>query len=87
MKQSLCIIAAAEPDKYEENIMATRSRSWRRFQNVIKDKRKDTSKSNNWKPEKKWTLLYTRSVKLHRAKQLGKEYPIKTIHQVIDEND
>lgn len=36
------------------------------------------------KPEKRWRLLYLRSEKLSRAKQLGKEYPRRTLRQVLD---
>ena len=32
-------------------------------------------KTHEWPREKKWRHLYTRSVKLRRAKQLGFEYP------------
>jgi predicted protein tyrosine phosphatase len=32
-------------------------------------------KDNEWPREKKWRHLYTRSVKLRRAQQLGFEYP------------
>jgi len=34
--------------------------------------------------EKNWKLVYTRKCKLIRAKQLGREYPPKTLRQVLD---
>ncbi|TQV88011.1 hypothetical protein [Aliikangiella coralliicola] len=34
--------------------------------------------------EKNWKLVYSRRYKLIRAKQLGREYPPKTIRQVLD---
>ena len=56
--------------------MSNRDRAWRRFQ-----KHHQGNKSyitDICKPEKNWKLLYTRSVKIQRAKQLGFEYPKKT---------
>ncbi|MDP7020453.1 MAG: hypothetical protein QGG36_31935 [Pirellulaceae bacterium] len=35
--------------------------------------------------EKKWRYVYTRSDKLHRAKQLGIEYPRQPASQLLDE--
>lgn len=34
--------------------------------------------------EKNWKLIYLRSNKLVRAKQLGIEYPSKTLRQILD---
>ena len=34
--------------------------------------------------EKNWKLIYLRSNKLARAKQLGKDYPSKTLRQILD---
>ena len=67
--------------------MVIRNRNWRRFQKYRKDNKNQSLNQNNYKHEKKWKLLYTRSVKLHRAKQLCIEYPRKTLHQVLDENE
>lgn len=39
---------------------------------------KNMTSDDAFKKEKKWPLLYLRSEKLHRAKQLGIEYPRKT---------
>ena len=51
-----------------------RSRSWRRFKNRIKSNR-GMGYREVFKPEKKWKMVYLRSEKLSRAKQLGFEYP------------
>ena len=67
--------------------MTTRSRSWRRFQRFLKDKGVKSHFSGDWKPEKNWKLLYTRRVKLQRARQLGIEYPRKTVHQILEANE
>jgi hypothetical protein len=37
------------------------------------------------KPEKKWKMLYLRSEKLKRAKQLGFDYPLKSSRQLLDQ--
>jgi predicted protein tyrosine phosphatase len=39
---------------------------------------------DEWPKEKKWEKVYTRSEKLHRAKQLGFEYPILTEKKLLD---
>ena len=67
--------------------MSNRDRSWRRFQQYIKQKGKNSHSFSEWKSEKNWKLLYTRSVKLRRAKQLGVEYPSKTMNQVLELNE
>lgn len=36
------------------------------------------------KPEKNWKLLYLRSEKLLRARQLGFDYPIRTTRQLLE---
>jgi len=61
--------------------MSNRDRAWRRFQKHNKGNRSYID--DIWKPEKNWKLLYTRSVKVQRAKQLGIEYPRKTGHQTL----
>ena len=65
--------------------MTTRGRDWRRLQRFFKGKH--SCKSNEWKPEKNWKLLYLRSVKLHRAKKLGREYPQKTLRQLLERDE
>ena len=39
---------------------------------------------DEWKKEKKWRNVYTRSEKLRRARQLGMEYPRKSQREVMD---
>ena len=39
-----------------------------------------------YKAEKKWKLMYTRSEKIHRAKQLGFEYPVKNMREILLES-
>jgi hypothetical protein len=60
-----------------------RSRAWRRLKSKLND-RKGTGSEDKRKPEKKWNLVYLRSEKLARAKQLGFEYPRKTSRQLLD---
>lgn len=55
-------------------------------------KNKDKSENLNavepkQKATKNWKEMYIRSSKLKRAKQLGTEYPKKTIRQTLDEFD
>ncbi len=38
---------------------------------------------NLYKSEKKWRLVYTRSEKIHRARQLGMDYPRKGQTQML----
>jgi len=61
-----------------------RNRAWRRFKSQSKSKRISASNHKKWKPEKNWKLMYLRSEKLVRAKQLGIEYPRRTISQLFD---
>lgn len=35
--------------------------------------------------EKNWKMMYLRKNKLARAKQLGRDYPPKTIRQILDD--
>ena len=54
-----------------------RDRAWRRYQQYLH--RKHHPQPNPMlatKPVKKWGHLYTRKMKLHRARQLGAVYPI-----------
>jgi hypothetical protein len=60
-----------------------RGRAWRRLQNRMNKGRSEGS-IEIFKPEKKWKMLYLRSEKLKRAKQLGFDYPVKTSRQVLD---
>jgi hypothetical protein len=63
-----------------------RSRAWRRFYNRV-NKGKGMGTEDRWKPEKNWKLVYLRSEKLSRAKQLGFDYPKKTVRQLLDFED
>lgn len=60
-----------------------RSRAWRRFVNEL-SKGKGMGSKEIWKPEKNWKMLYMRSEKLSRAKQLCFEYPRKSYRQLIE---
>ncbi|WP_063370638.1 hypothetical protein [Pseudoalteromonas luteoviolacea] len=55
-----------------------RTRSWRRFKNFI-NRSKGMGTEKDWRPEKNWKMVYLRSAKLARAKQLGFEYPRKNL--------
>lgn len=59
-----------------------RNRGWRRFQsrNHGGDR---VAQPQKFKPEKNWKLMYTRSAKCMRAKQLGFQYPIRTERQLL----
>jgi hypothetical protein len=61
-----------------------RGRAWRRLQHRMSKGKSETS-LEIFKPEKKWKMLYLRSEKLKRAKQLGFEYPVKNSRQVLDQ--
>lgn len=60
-----------------------RSRAWRRFVNEL-NRGKGMGSKEIWKPEKNWKMLYMRSEKLSRAKQLCFEYPRKSYRQLIE---
>jgi hypothetical protein len=60
-----------------------RGRAWRRLQNRM-NRGKNEGSTEIFKPKKKWKMLYLRSEKLKRAKQLGIDYPVKTSRQVLD---
>jgi len=38
-----------------------------------------------YKGEKNWKYMYSRSNKMHRAKQLGFEYPRRSTRQMLDD--
>lgn len=54
----------------------SRNRAWRRWQNR-KNRHQPHGQIALGKPEKNWKWLYTRSVKIHRAKQLGFIYHLR----------
>ena len=60
-----------------------RTQAWRRFQ--AKTHKHKGMGSNNWKSEKKWSLLYGRTEKIYRAKQLGFAYPRKNMLTLLAE--
>ncbi|WAJ38475.1 hypothetical protein OU800_04345 [Pseudomonas sp. GOM7] len=60
-----------------------RDRAWRRFKTKMKSKRCGGFQDSKEKPEKGWKLMCIRSEKLMRAKQLGIDYPIKTLNQIL----
>ena len=65
-----------------------RDRSWRRAKKR-QNKSKGMGCEDKCKPEKNWKLLYLRSEKIARAKQLGFAYPRKHLGdlQVEDDDD
>ncbi|BCX72631.1 hypothetical protein KTJ16_11290 [Acinetobacter bereziniae] len=52
-----------------------RNRAWRRKVNFLHRGRDCRHSSTLWKPEKDWKMLWNRSLKRSRSKQLGIEYP------------
>ena len=52
-----------------------RGRAWRRKQKYLYRGRNCSHTLDIYKPEKKWKNLYSRSLKLARARQLKIEYP------------
>ncbi|MDU9025315.1 hypothetical protein [Pseudomonas corrugata] len=61
-----------------------RTRGWRRAQSR-KHNGHEAINPQNSKPEKNWKLIYTRADKLHRARQLGMSYPIRTTCELLDQ--
>lgn len=59
-----------------------RNRGWRRFQSRAHGGDR-VAQTQKFKPEKNWKLMYTRSAKSVRAKQLGFQYPIRTQRQLV----
>lgn len=62
-----------------------RGRAWRISSSRTKSRKDTGSTEVKRSSEKNWKLMYTRSEKLHRARQLGIEYPKKTVRQTLDE--
>jgi serine/threonine protein phosphatase PrpC len=64
-----------------------RDKGWRAKQKKYKEKKVITYNKNRepWSLEKNWKLLYMRSEKLKRAKQLGIEYPIQPLELKVNE--
>lgn len=61
-----------------------RTRAWRRSQ-AHKDAPHTLLRLPYQRPEKNWKPMYTRAEKLLRARQLGLSYPIRTTHQLLDQ--
>ncbi|WKD48940.1 hypothetical protein [Microbulbifer spongiae] len=61
-----------------------RGRAWRRFRARTKFRNNSAKTENQLISEKNWKLMYTRSEKLRRAKQLGIEYPKRAVRQTLD---
>ncbi|WP_086932850.1 hypothetical protein [Agarilytica rhodophyticola] len=61
-----------------------RGRAWRRSKTKIKSRKNSAKTEKQWISEKNWKLMYTRSEKLRRARQLGIEYPKRTVRQTLD---
>ncbi len=63
-----------------------RNRAWRRFKKHINKGHDIISDQNICKySEKNWKMLYGRSEKIIRARQLGFEYPKQTTRQLLDD--
>jgi hypothetical protein len=60
-----------------------RSIAWSRFKGHLKSGKGMGSKEI-WKPEKNWKMVYLRSEKLRRARQLGFHYPKLNARQLLD---
>ena len=61
----------------------TANQSWRRYQNQVHKHKGMGTDPYNFKPEKNWKMVYTRSDKLKRAKQLGFDYPRVHFRELI----
>lgn len=61
-----------------------RGRAWRRSKTRTKSRKNSAKTEKQWISEKNWKLMYTRSEKLRRARQLRIEYPKRTVRQTLD---
>lgn len=68
----------------ELSMKINRNKAWRQARHKVKRANKAQISDKRFAPEKKWKLMYLRSEKLHRAKQLGIDYPSKTLRQTLD---
>ncbi|KGJ96904.1 low molecular weight protein tyrosine phosphatase family protein [Colwellia psychrerythraea] len=62
-----------------------RTKSWRQAKSKAKEVKAKQQSVRKYTPEKNWKLMYIRSEKLKRAKQLGIDYPNKTLRQTLDD--
>lgn len=60
-----------------------RTRAWRRSQ-ADQHGKANAVQPRTPKPEKNWKLMYIRSAKLARARQLGLIYPIRSTRQLLE---
>lgn len=60
-----------------------RTRAWRRSQ-AARHGQDNAVRPRRPKPEKNWKLMYIRSAKLARARQLGLIYPIRSTRQQLE---
>lgn len=61
-----------------------RNKAWRQAQHKSKEVKKQHKRYKKFVSEKNWKLMYLRSEKLKRARQLGIDYPNKTLRQTLD---
>lgn len=69
-------------DDIDNVLYYKRGRAWRCYQKYLHNGEGMGSNKIS-KPEKNWKLMYFRSAKLARAKQLGFEYPRKNKRQQL----
>ncbi len=62
-----------------------RDKAWRQAKRKCKKLKAQKYIEKLYIPEKNWKLMYIRSNKLQRAKQLGIDYPAKTLRQKLDD--
>ena len=64
-----------------------RNKAWRQEKAKQKKVNKCQTMINSscYSSEKNWKIMYLRSEKLRRAKQLGMEYPRKSLRQILDQ--
>ena len=60
-----------------------RGRAFRRFKSKVKNG-KGMGGNECFKPEKKWKMMYGRTLKIKRAAQLGFVYPVETDRQLLE---
>ena len=65
-------------------MVAKRGRAWRRAKARTKAKARSQLSTEAGR-QKNWKLMYTRSAKLARAKQLGLEYPRRRPRHLVDD--
>lgn len=61
-----------------------RGKAWRRSKSRCKYRKNIAQSEEKSSSQKNWKLMYMRSEKLRRSRQLGTEYPKRTIRQTLD---